>query len=113
MDFQIDKIDKNARAGTIKTASSTIHTPVFMPVGTVGAVKSLDAIDLETLLKPEIILANTYHYISDQVVKLLESWGDSIKFYQIFTQELLNRIVEGFSKAFLPYLDSLCTDYGG
>jgi len=42
----------------------TIHTPVFMPVGPVGAVKSLDAIDLETLLKPEIILANTSTYIS-------------------------------------------------
>ncbi len=45
-----------------------------MPVGTVGAVKSLDAIDLETLLKPEIILANTYHlYLrpSSEVVREL------------------------------------------
>ncbi len=46
MEFQIDKKDGKARACTIKTAHSTIKTPVFMPVGTVGAVKALDATDL-------------------------------------------------------------------
>jgi len=51
MDFQIDKTDGKARACTIKTAHSTIHTPVFMPVGTVGAVKALDATDLATFIK--------------------------------------------------------------
>ncbi len=61
MEFRIDKCDGEARACTIQTAHSTIRTPVFMPVGTVGAVKSLDAVDLQTILKPEIILANTYH----------------------------------------------------
>ena len=61
MEFQLDKTDKNARACTIKTAHSTIQTPVFMPVGTVGAVKSLDAIDLQEILTPKIILGNTYH----------------------------------------------------
>ena len=61
MEFQIDKTDGSARACTIKTAHSTIQTPVFMPVGTVGSVKTLDALDLATFIKPEIILANTYH----------------------------------------------------
>ena len=61
MKFVIDSTDKNARACTIQTKHSTIKTPVFMPVGTVGAVKSLDATDLNNLLKPEIILGNTYH----------------------------------------------------
>ena len=61
MEFQIDKTDGKARACTIKTAHSTVQTPVFMPVGTVGAVKALDALDLKTFIKPEIILANTYH----------------------------------------------------
>jgi len=71
MQFQIDNIDNKARATTIKTAHSTIQTPVFMPVGTVGAVKSLDASDLESFIQPEIILGNTYHlYLrpTDQVV---------------------------------------------
>jgi len=61
MQFQIDKKDGFARACTIKTTHSTIQTPVFMPVGTVGAVKALDASDLATFIQPEIILANTYH----------------------------------------------------
>ena len=61
MQFQIDKTDKGARACTIITAHSSIETPVFMPVGTVGAVKALDATDLENFLDPAIILGNTYH----------------------------------------------------
>jgi queuine tRNA-ribosyltransferase len=87
MKFAIDNIDKNARACTIKTAHSTIQTPVFMPVGTVGAVKALDATDLETLLKPEIILGNTYHlYLrpGDEVVKEFGGLGGFSKFSKSF-----------------------------
>lgn len=61
MQFTLDATSKNARAATIQTAHSTIKTPVFMPVGTVGSVKSLDAQDVVNLLGAEIILANTYH----------------------------------------------------
>jgi len=61
MQFQIEKTDGKARACTIQTAHSTIQTPVFMPVGTVGAVKALDATDLQSFIQPKIILANTYH----------------------------------------------------
>jgi len=61
MEFTLNATSKNARAGTIKTAHSTIKTPVFMPVGTVGSVKSLDANDVLNILGAEIILANTYH----------------------------------------------------
>jgi queuine tRNA-ribosyltransferase len=74
MHFQIDHHDNNtnARACTIKTTHSTIKTPVFMPVGTVGSIKGLDATDMIDLLKTEIILGNTYHlYLrpKDTVVK--------------------------------------------
>ncbi len=61
MQFRIDHTDGNARACTIQTAHSTIQTPVFMPVGTVGSVKGLDAYDMLEILQTEIILANTYH----------------------------------------------------
>ncbi|MGE4511970.1 MAG: tRNA guanosine(34) transglycosylase Tgt [Sulfurimonadaceae bacterium] len=61
MEFTLDATSKNARACTIKTAHSTIKTPVFMPVGTVGSVKSLDVHDVLELLGADIILANTYH----------------------------------------------------
>jgi len=61
MHFQIDATDGDARAATLTTAHSTIQTPVFMPVGTVGAVKALDALDLQSHINPQIILGNTYH----------------------------------------------------
>ncbi len=61
MQFTLDATSKNARACTIKTAHSTIKTPVFMPVGTLGSVKSLDMDDVLNMLGAEIILANTYH----------------------------------------------------
>jgi len=60
MKFEVQKTDKNARACKITTTHSEILTPVFMPVGTVGAVKSLDAADM-IALDAKIILANTYH----------------------------------------------------
>lgn len=60
MEFQINAKDGAARAGIIKTAHSEILTPVFMPVGTCGVVKSLDTDDINTL-GAKIILANTYH----------------------------------------------------
>ncbi len=43
-----------------------------MPVGTLGVIKALDAVDLKQFLDPEIILANTYHlYLrpNDQVIR--------------------------------------------
>ncbi|GAX87215.1 queuine tRNA-ribosyltransferase [Lebetimonas natsushimae] len=72
MEFKIDATDGRARAATIKTVHSEIKTPIFMPVGTAAAVKSLDAIDLMDVLDAKIILANTYHlYLrpGDEVVK--------------------------------------------
>ncbi|MRJ07102.1 MAG: tRNA guanosine(34) transglycosylase Tgt [Epsilonproteobacteria bacterium] len=60
MEFKILARNGEARRGVIKTAHSTIETPVFMPVGTAGAVKSLDREDL-LQLGAEIILGNTYH----------------------------------------------------
>jgi queuine tRNA-ribosyltransferase len=52
--------DGSARAGSVHTARGSYAIPAFMPVGTRGAVKSLDSLDLETL-GAEVVLANTYH----------------------------------------------------
>jgi queuine tRNA-ribosyltransferase len=61
MQFNIDgKSFHKTRACTIKTAHSTIQTPVFMPVGTQATVKALDANDMLSL-GAQIILGNTYH----------------------------------------------------
>jgi queuine tRNA-ribosyltransferase len=61
MKFTLEATSGSARAATIQTAHSTIQTPVFMPVGTLGSVKSLDMDDVLNTLGAEIILANTYH----------------------------------------------------
>lgn len=49
-----------ARRGTLRTAHGLIPTPVFMPVGTLGLVKSLDHRDLAEL-GAGLCLANAYH----------------------------------------------------
>lgn len=50
-----------ARCGVLETDHGTIHTPIFMPVGTVGSVKGVYHRDLKEDIKAEIILGNTYH----------------------------------------------------
>ena len=62
MFFQITHKDKktSARTGIIKTDHGKIETPIFMPVGTIASVKTLDSQDLENL-QAQIILGNTYH----------------------------------------------------
>ena len=87
MTFSIDKTDGAARAATLIPAHSTIKTPVFMPVGTVGAVKSLDAVDMMQILDAQIILGNTYHlYLrpGSKVVKQLGGLHGFTKFNRSF-----------------------------
>lgn len=52
--------DSPARAGRLWTAHGPVDTPCFMPVGTYGAVKGLDADDLREV-GSQIILGNSYH----------------------------------------------------
>ena len=87
MEFRIEGRDGTARAGTLITAHSSIPTPVFMPVGTVGAVKALDATDLLEHLDPQIILGNTYHlYLrpGDSIVRQMGGLHGFTKFPRSF-----------------------------
>ena len=52
--------DSAARAGILRLNGVEILTPVFMPVGTRGAIKALSTQDIEEL-GYSLILANTYH----------------------------------------------------
>ncbi|MBX4187806.1 MAG: tRNA guanosine(34) transglycosylase Tgt [Candidatus Doudnabacteria bacterium] len=60
--FTITKKDPNtkARTGIIHTAHGDVKTPVFNPIGTKGAIKSIAAEELR-FWGAEMILANTYH----------------------------------------------------
>nr|WP_173085604.1 tRNA guanosine(34) transglycosylase Tgt [Fundidesulfovibrio magnetotacticus] len=59
-DFSIHATDGQARLGELHTAHGIVRTPAFMPVGTVGTVKSLCPQDLRDA-GSQIILGNTYH----------------------------------------------------
>lgn len=59
-EFNLQAVSGNARAGSLTTPNGEVETPVFMPVGTAGSVKALDADDLRSL-GAQIILGNTYH----------------------------------------------------
>ena len=56
----VHHVDGSARAGVVHTARGAFTTPCFMPVGTRGAVRLLDADDLDRL-GPQVVLANAYH----------------------------------------------------
>ncbi len=60
MQFKITATDGNARLGVLETAHGAIDTPVFMPVGTYGAVKGMDPVELREL-GAQIVLGNTFH----------------------------------------------------
>ena len=60
MNFTLLATDGAARHGRIELAHGAVETPAFMPVGTYGAVKSLDPADLRAL-GAQIVLSNTFH----------------------------------------------------
>jgi len=73
--------DKNskARAGLIKTPHGDIPTPVFMPVGTHGAIKALAPSALYDM-DVKIILSNTYHLHLTPGSDLIKKAGGLHKF---------------------------------
>lgn len=83
----------------MRTGRGDIPTPVFMPVGTRAAVKTLDTSDLDRL-GPPIVLGNTYHLMERPGADLIERMGGLHRFldwsghlltdsggYQIFSLE--------------------------
>jgi queuine tRNA-ribosyltransferase len=52
--------DRNARRGQLTLNHGVVQTPVFMPVGTYGAVKAMSPAELDGI-GAQIILGNTFH----------------------------------------------------
>lgn len=108
MQFTIEKTDGEtlARTGSITTAHSVIETPVFMPVGTRGVVKTLTNEQLESI-DARIILGNTYHLMLRPGEKIIGkagglhsfmNWSSSILTdsggFQVFSLSGLNKITD-------------------
>ncbi len=77
MKFTLTGKDKNskARAGVLETAHGKVETPIFMPVGTQGTVKSLTPKMLTEDVGAQIILGNTYHLYLRPGTEILEKAG--------------------------------------
>ena len=109
MNFTLSKKDKNsnARSGILKTDHGEIKTPIFMPVGTAGTVKSVSQKDLEDQVNAQIILGNTYHLYLRPGIETLERIGGLHKFiswnkpiltdsggYQVYSLSGRRKIIE-------------------
>jgi queuine tRNA-ribosyltransferase len=104
--FKILHKSGNARLGVLATHHGEIQTPVFMPVGTKGTVKSMLPEELENI-GFEIILGNTYHLHLRPGEKLVQKLGGLHKFmnwpksiltdsggFQVFSLSKLRKITE-------------------
>jgi len=104
--FEVLSRDCNsaARRGLLDTAHGKVETPVFMPIGTTGAVKGITPQHLKET-GSDIILANTYHLLLRPGVETIEKLGGLHKFmawngplltdsggYQVFSLSPLTKI---------------------
>lgn len=69
-----------ARAGWFQTDNGKVETPIFMPVGTQGTVKAVNPFYLESEIKAQIVLSNTYHLYLRPGTEVLERAGGLHKF---------------------------------
>ena len=105
--FQVLKKEGAARRGVFTCPHGTVQTPVFMIVGTLGAIKgALSAADLEKI-GTQVELSNTYHLHlrpGDQVVRKMGglhkfmTWNGPILTdsggFQVFSLASLRKIKE-------------------
>ena len=77
--FTLTHTDGAARRGVLQTPHGAIETPVFMPVGTQGAVKALTTQHLDEI-GARIILGNTYHLMLRPGDELIARRGGLHKF---------------------------------
>jgi len=100
-------VDSNARIGKITTAHGVIETPIFMPVGTAGSVKTVHFRELKEDIKAQIFLGNTYHLYLRPGINILEEAGGLHKFtgwdlpiltdsggYQVFSLSEIRKLHE-------------------
>ena len=79
-EYKILKTEGRAKRAEFKTVHGTIQTPVFMNVGTVGAIKgAVSTMDLKEI-GTQVELSNTYHLHVRTGDKLIKEFGGLHKF---------------------------------
>ncbi|WP_101877066.1 tRNA guanosine(34) transglycosylase Tgt [Lachnoclostridium edouardi] len=107
MEYKIIAKDGRAKRAEMKTVHGTIKTPVFMNVGTVGAIKGAVSTDDLREIKTQVELSNTYHLHVRTGDKLIKEFGGLHKFmnwdrpiltdsggFQVFSLSGLRKIKE-------------------
>ncbi len=106
MEFKLKNTDGHARRGQLTFSRGLIETPIFMPVGTYGSVKSLTAEEL-TGFGAQIILGNTFHLMLRPGMEVVKAHGDLHDFmhwdkpiltdsggFQVFSLGAMRKITE-------------------
>jgi len=106
MKFTVNATDGAARAGTLELARGVVETPVFMPVGTYGAVKAVSPAELVEN-GTRIVLGNTFHLWLRPGLDAIAAHGGLHRFigwtgplltdsggYQVFSLGELRKITE-------------------
>ena len=104
--FEVLKTDGHARLGKVELNHGVVETPIFMPVGTYGAVKAMSPYDLEQT-NSQIILGNTFHLWLRPGMDIISKFGGLHKFngwdkpiltdsggFQVFSLGKLRKIKE-------------------
>ncbi len=107
MRYQLITTDGRAKRAEVQTVHGTIQTPVFMNVGTVGAIKGAVSTDDLREIKTQVELSNTYHLHVRTGDKLIRQFGGLHRFmnwdrpiltdsggFQVFSLAGLRRIRE-------------------
>ena len=106
MKFTVRATDGAARSGTLSLAHGEVETPVFMPVGTYGAVKAMSPAELAEN-GTRIVLGNTFHLWLRPGLEVIAAHGGLHRFmgwsgpiltdsggYQVFSLGDLRKITE-------------------
>lgn len=104
--FEVLKTDGHARLGRMELNHGVVETPIFMPVGTYGAVKAMSPYDLQQA-NSQIILGNTFHLWLRPGMDVISKFGGLHKFngwdkpiltdsggFQVFSLGKLRKIKE-------------------
>ncbi len=104
--FELDAQCGAARAARMTLPHGAVHTPVFMPVGTLATVKAVPQHLLEEL-NAEIILSNTYHLYLRPGAEMVRRLGGLHRFmawdrciltdsggFQVFSLASLRKLTE-------------------
>ena len=74
MSFSVLAQDGNARSSVMTLSNGEVQTPVFMPVGTYGAVKGI-AVNVLDEIEAQIVLGNTFHLWLRPGLDVVKSFG--------------------------------------